>query len=125
MGGFLVERNRLPDEAESQDYVALLQDICQRCSYVETISMDQALRLSLGLNFEATAIVQKWHEVCAWRAKYEIDAKRAHYARLQLPSSIQTVEFPHQEEIYSKAFSVSPCALVSHAGEPISIWFVG
>lgn len=123
--GLLIERRRLPEEATDHDYEARVADIFRQCSLVEAISMDQALRLSLGLNFDAPSIVNKWRETCKWRKKHKMSDEQAHCKQLQSFGAAEVISFPHQEEIYSKAFVVSPHALVSQAGEPVSLWFVG
>lgn len=123
--GFLVEKKKLPGDAENRDYAALVMEIHRRCSLVGDLSLDQALRLSLGLDFDATAIVQKWREVCAWRDECGMAKEQARCMKLQLASSTDAVSFPHQDEIYNKAFIVRPCALVSRAGEPVSLWLAG
>jgi len=123
--GFLVEEGKLPDDAGARHYELLVEDIHRRCSLVAEISMDQALRLSLGLNFDAPAIVQKWSEICVWRDKHDMSQERARCAWLQLPSVTEAVTFPHQDEIYKKAFVAKPCALVSRSGEPVSLWLIG
>jgi len=123
--GYLIEKHKLPEGAGYQNYQALAESIHKLCSFVEDISQDQALRLSLGLNFDTCVAVEKWREVCAWRNKYEMNKEHARCIQMQLPSAVETISFPHQDEIYSKAFVASPCALVSRIGEPISLWHVG
>lgn len=123
--GFLVDERTLPDDAGTRHYELLVEDIHRRCSSVAEISMDQALRLSLGLNFNASAIVQKWREICVWRDAHDMSQERVRCAWLQLSSGTQAVTFPHQDEIAKKAFVARPCALVSRAGEPVSLWLIG
>lgn len=125
LGGVLVEKAKLPVDADKRDYNALLVDIHARCFMLSDLSLIQALRLALGLNFDAPVIVEKWREVCEWREKYHMAKERDKCLKLQLPSAREAISFPHEQVIYSKAFVVSPCALVARTGEPVTVWFVG
>jgi hypothetical protein len=123
--GFLVDKKKLSCHKGDQNYEALVQEVYRRCSLVDKISMDQALRFSLGLNFDAATAADKWHETCAWREQNRMARETSRCVRLQFPSSTEIVSFPHEDEIYNKAFLVRPCSLVTRTGEPVSIWHAG
>jgi len=122
--GYIIERQRLPEIAGG-DYHSLAKSIHKRCSLVGEISHDEALRLALGLNFSESEAIKKWAEVCGWRDKHRMDEENSRCVQLQLQSSRDALSFSHQDEIYKNAFAVSPCSLISLAGEPISVWHVG
>lgn len=123
--GFLVDKKKLPELGRNVDYEALVLDAHRHCSLVGDLSLDQCLRLCLGLNFDTPTVIKKWAEIYAWRYRYEMANERARCLQLQHPSETEAVVFPHQDEIYGKVFTVRPCALACRTGEPMSLWLVG
>merc|ERR1719329_1285083 len=77
------------------------------------------------MNFDVAAIVSKWTEICAWRKAQQMSKERSRCVQLQMSMPPEPISFPHQTTIYTKAFSVSPCSLITQRGEPVTIWHVG
>jgi hypothetical protein len=123
--GILVEKKKLPEKIGFAECDSLVMDIQKRCSSVCELSKAQALRLCLGLNFDAVAIMEKWSEIHAWRKKHCMEEERARCSQLQSKLTTQAISFPYESDIYGRAFVARPCALVTRSGEPVSLWLAG
>ena len=114
---------QLPPGLGDRDLEAMVWEVHRLCSSTGPISMQQALRLVLGMAYNIEAAVAKWREVAAWR-----EEQRMALVRERLDAMMRSnadISFPHEQEVYGKLFRGCPCALLTADGRPVSVWHAG
>ncbi|CAK0901225.1 unnamed protein product, partial [Prorocentrum cordatum] len=65
----------------------------------------------------------KWLQAIQWRESNDMDAVRDRVAGVcRRGGSSPAALFPHHDEVYQKLIKVSPCALKTERGAPVSVW---
>ncbi|CAJ1358917.1 unnamed protein product [Effrenium voratum] len=123
IAGFYLHDWQLPPGLGDRDLEAMVWEVHRLCSSTGPISMQQALRLVLGMAYNIEAAVAKWREVAAWR-----EEQRMALVRERLDAMMRSnadISFPHEQEVYGKLFRGCPCALLTADGRPVSVWHAG
>jgi len=120
VAGYFLERSQLPPGWEGHDLNALVAEIHGTCSHISPLTMQQALRLMLGMGYDRFAAVSKWREIATWRETHGLENIRAR--QVAALESTKPICFPSEEEVYTKFLKVCPCALLASNGAPVSVW---
>ncbi|CAE7353744.1 SFH9 [Symbiodinium microadriaticum] len=120
VAGYFLERSQLPPGWEGHDLNALVAEIHGTCSHISPLTMQQALRLMLGMGYDRVAAVSKWREITTWRETHGLENIRAQ--QVVVLESTKPICFPSEEEVYTKFLKVCPCALLASNGAPVSVW---
>eukprot|EP00931_Biecheleriopsis_adriatica_P110241 TRINITY_DN8449_c0_g1_i1.p1 TRINITY_DN8449_c0_g1~~TRINITY_DN8449_c0_g1_i1.p1 ORF type:complete len:1117 (-),score=203.84 TRINITY_DN8449_c0_g1_i1:48-3398(-) len=121
VAGFWLREQQLPPGLEGRDLETLVAEVWQSCSEVSQLSRQQALRLTLGMGYDPFAALAKWREVVAWRKEHKVDTIRRKQVEAMCGAGL--VQFTNEAEVYSNLITVSPCALLTADGCPVSLWY--
>eukprot|EP00929_Paragymnodinium_shiwhaense_P052316 TRINITY_DN26215_c0_g2_i1.p1 TRINITY_DN26215_c0_g2~~TRINITY_DN26215_c0_g2_i1.p1 ORF type:complete len:1161 (+),score=247.08 TRINITY_DN26215_c0_g2_i1:35-3517(+) len=128
--GFEVKTASLPPGADAPTIEALTLQYQAQLNADEKdqsalLSMQQALRLTLGSELKPDVAKQKCEAVRQWRKSNGMATVRTRLEALAAsPASPAASMFPHAEKM-SKLMVVNPCSVLTAEGWPVSIWHIG
>mmetsp|Transcript_71425 Transcript_71425/g.209367 ORF Transcript_71425/g.209367 Transcript_71425/m.209367 type:complete len:591 (+) Transcript_71425:32-1804(+) len=122
--GFQINERQLTLGHEPGDVEKAVERLQATCVSPISIRPQQALRLALGMGLDTSAAEAKWRQILSWRRDFQMEEERAR-ARERHSNRSVPVSFPYHDEVCKKLLMVSPCALVTTSGHPVSVWRIG
>jgi len=124
--GFLIHEWQITNDEKRGQIDKIVEQVEAACHKLSPIKHQQALRLALGAGLNPNHAVIKWRNIMEWRRTFSMEDEQ-HRARDMQRSGNRSapVSFPHHDEVCGKLLRVSPCAMVTTNGYPLTIWHVG
>jgi len=118
----MVMRSQLPADCRAERLSACVENIRGRCA---SILPQKAARLAIGHDLDSDIAVASYGHNLSWRDEFSMDAERARVVEhLHSGSANPHHIFPHHAEVCEKCMVVTPCALLSADGCPVTIFSV-
>merc|ERR1712136_230146 len=123
--GLLVRKSQLPSRWE-ETLENNMEQLRQRSELLATLSSQQVLRLVLSADLDVDVAAQSFERTLTWRRENCMEVERARVrAQIHSIGDDTPVRFPYHNEVCRKLMAVSPCALVTEDGQPVTFYHIG